>query len=133
MHAGRLLALAGCLVLAAWFVLDARQAQETADVSAIVSQTAPVTAAQAAHATSLLASAAKLNPDRSVQILRGELLLRRHHAAQARSALLGVTHAEPQNFLAWYWLADASASAPRTFYAAELRMEQLDPELRKLG
>jgi predicted Zn-dependent protease len=118
------------LLACAWFVLGIRQAHELASAASIVSQQRPPTAAQARTAGSQLRSAAELNPDLEVDVLRGRLALARGNPPAARRILESVTRREPQNLEAWLWLARASAGAPATFQLAVARFHQLLPHVR---
>ncbi len=66
-----LLAVVAC----AWFALAIRAAHNSNRVSAIVSGQAPLTAAEAAHARSLLDAPRTLNPDTAVDLLRAKVAL----------------------------------------------------------
>jgi predicted Zn-dependent protease len=130
----RLLAVALALVslvAAAWFALAARQAHDTAAASAIVAAGSPPTAAQTAHAFSLLRTAKQLNPDTQVDVLRAQLLLDQGRRQAARSVLQRVVASEPDNALAWEWLARASVGDTAEFFRAVLRFEQLVPAVHR--
>jgi predicted Zn-dependent protease len=118
------------LVVCAWFVLSIRQAQATTAASAIVTGTSRLPAAQAEHVASLLSSAQTLNPDRQVDVLRGELELGQGDRVAARRILEQVVAREPENVLAWEWLARASVGDLREFYLAAYRIRQLLPPVR---
>lgn len=118
------------LVSCAWFVLSARQAHALTAATAIVSQSTPLSTAQARHAASLLDSAGTLNPDRQVDVLRGQLALARGEVPAAQRILLGVVRAEPENLNAWIALLRASKNSPALFQRALTRIDQLLPPVR---
>jgi uncharacterized protein HemY len=119
-------ALVACaLVACAWFALGIRQAHQIARATSIVSLPRPPTAAQARGADSLLRSAATLNPDLEVDVLRGRLARARGDLPAARRILRSVVSREPDNVEAWIWLARASNGSPATFRLAVRRVEQL--------
>ncbi len=122
---GALLVLA--LVMAAWFALGIRQAQNTNQASALVAPGARLTASQAAKASDLLDAAGFLNPDRQVEVLRAELRADRGDLSGARRILKGVVRTEPQNLAAWLALARSSAGDVTDFYAAAYAIHHLVP------
>jgi predicted Zn-dependent protease len=101
--------LALALVAAAWFALAVRQAQDTNRASVLLGAAAPLSAQQAQRARSLLSSAGTLNPDLTVDLLRGQLAFDQHHGAAAERILESVTRREPLNLQAWTQLAFAAA------------------------
>lgn len=98
------------VVLGAWFVLGARQAHDLAQAQAIINADQTPTAAQAAHAWSLLHAAAVLNPDGNVDLARAALALDRNRPRVARVYAERVTNAEPLNILAWSQLVYVAAA-----------------------
>ena len=123
----RIASLALALVVTAWFALGVRQAIETSDAGAIVAAGARLSPARAQHAAQLLRSAAFLNPDRQVDVLRARADLGRDRRAVARAILERVVASEPDNLEAWIWLARSSVGDLRGFYAAAFRIRQLVP------
>jgi predicted Zn-dependent protease len=113
------------LAITAWFALSVHQTVDTDRASALM--TPHATPAHLARADALLDSAKALNPDRSVDILRAQVELDAHHEARARAILERVVAAEPDNALAWEWLARASVGDLHEFYLAAFRLEQLVP------
>ena len=122
---GVVLALAGC----AWFVIGIRQAHDTAAAGAIVSGPLPLTAAQAAHARSLLHTAGQLNPDTQVDLLRAQLDRQRGDGAAARATIRKVLRDEPRNVRAWFALARSEGSDPRMFLLALGHIRALMPRV----
>lgn len=112
MRAARLTVAAAGIVIVAWFALGARQAHDLSLATDIVSQNGTVSATQAARASSLLDSAATLNPDQQVKLVRGALAIDRSQYGRARSVLTQVTNAEPLNLEAWLTLAHATGGQP---------------------
>lgn len=118
------------LVTCAWFALSVHQAHALGAATSIISQSTPLTQAQARRAASLLDSAGTLNPDRQVEVLRGQLALARGDAPAAQRILVGVVRAEPQNLNAWIVLVRASKGSPALFKLALARIDQLLPPVR---
>lgn len=112
-------------IAVAWFALSAHQAIDTSRASALI---APGSSpAQLRRAEGLLNGARLLNPDRSVDLLRAQAELDENHAGKARAILERVVASEPDNAVAWEWLARASVNDLREFYLAAFRIEQLVP------
>jgi predicted Zn-dependent protease len=105
----RVAAVGMAAVIAAWFALGIHQAVDTSQATALITGPSPLSAARAAHARALLSSAATLNPDQTVNVLRGELAMAQNQNAAAQQILVGVTRSEPQNLDAWIQLAYAAA------------------------
>jgi len=127
MPRGMTLALGvAALVIAAWFALGVRQAIDTDRASVIVGR-GGVSVADAAHADALLRSAGWLNPDRTVDVLRGRLLLDEGRAGAARAALLKVALAEPRNAAAWVAFGSAAAGDRQAFLLALAHVHELVP------
>jgi hypothetical protein len=126
---GRWLALAAALVALAWFAIGVRQAQDTDRATAIISGAAPLGAAQARHAQSLLHDAGQLNPDTAVDLLRAQLALRQGDRARARAIALDVTRSEPQNLDAWLAYGTASSNDRRAFVFALRHLNELAPRV----
>jgi predicted Zn-dependent protease len=96
------------LIVCAWFVLGARQARDTARAEALVNTSAQLSSAQVSRARSLLGSAGALNPDLTVDTLRGQLALDQNQSRRALQILESVTRREPMNLDAWVLLAQAT-------------------------
>lgn len=118
---------AGCvaLVACAWFALGAVQAIDTSRATALLSGRS-ISPRRADEVRSLLDTAGTLNPDQSVNLLRGQLAYRQGHIGRARGILLSVTQAEPQNLQAWLQLAHDSDSVTY-FRLALTRINRLLP------
>ena len=115
------------LVAAGWYVVGIRQAEDTGRASALVSGGTRLSAAQASRASALLDSAAFLNPDREVDVLRAQLERDQGNLGGARAILDRVVLKEPDNLDAWIWLARSSVGDPKDFYTAAYRVRQLVP------
>ncbi len=123
--------LAVAVLVCAWFGVGVRQALDTSHATAIVNLTSKLTAAQVAHARSLLHAAGQLNPDRQVAMLRGQLALDEGDTADAERILRGVTAAEPLNIQAWALLAQADQTRDRTEFVLAIRtIGRLDPRVK---
>jgi predicted Zn-dependent protease len=125
------LALAG-LIAAGWFALGIRQAHDIDRVTSIVvglNGQSRLSPARAASANSMLDSAATLDPDRMVDVLRARVALLRGDRARAKRILLGVLADEPKNLDAWYGLA-TSAYDNATVTHALGQIARLEPTAR---
>jgi hypothetical protein len=118
--------LAIALVACAWFALGAHQVHELDAAANIVSRT-HVSSSVARVATARLSSAATLNPDLEVDVLRGRLAMARGELPDARRIFDSVVEREPKDLEAWIWLARASAGSPATFRLAVTRIDRLLP------
>jgi hypothetical protein len=129
MRLARLLLAGFALVVGAWFVLGIRQAHDTAAATAIVNAKGKVSAAAAAHASSLLDSAATLNPDVEITILRSQLALRRGDDRRAAAIARQATGQEPSNVSTWLAVAVANYDSGKVDPRVVGRMAVLDPQL----
>ncbi|MBV8431312.1 MAG: hypothetical protein JO244_09135 [Solirubrobacterales bacterium] len=118
------------LVVSAWYGLSIRQAHDTAAAAAIVTGSTPLAPAEARHASDLLGSAGRLNPDRQVDVLRAQLALAQGDRLGARRILEHVVAQEPENAVAWEWLARASSDDRHEFFFALIHLRQLVPPVR---
>jgi predicted Zn-dependent protease len=118
-----MVALAAC----AWYALGIRETHETDRATAIVSASTPLSAEQVREASSLLSSAKVLNPDTAPDVLRGQLERDQGRFAQARATLERVIAREPDNAVAWLWLAKSSPGMPKTAIGALLHISRLVP------
>jgi predicted Zn-dependent protease len=109
--AARIGLVALVLLVSAWFGLGAYQDQQTGKAGALVAGGNRLTARQAGQARATLDSAGTLNPDRAVDILRGELAIDQRHYPRAIRILGSVTAREPLNLTAWAELGIAAAKA----------------------
>jgi predicted Zn-dependent protease len=121
----RLLGLTSTLLICAWYALGVHQAQDINRASNIIEGSNQPTRAQARHALALLSTAATLNPDRTVDLLRAELALDEGHAATARRILAPVLREEPENVSAWALLARAAGNDRVVYYAALIHLRTL--------
>ncbi len=99
------------VLIAAWFGLGWYQAKNTGKAGALVAGAHRLTARQAEDARSTLDSAATLNPDRAVDVLRGELAVDQGNYPGAIRILRSVTASEPLNLTAWIELGIAAAKS----------------------
>lgn len=126
----RVLVAAVAVVACAWFALGAREARDTAKATSILDGSSRLSAAQAQRTRSLLSSAATLNPDREVTILKARLALVQGNASAATRLLKGVIDAEPRNLEAWMHLAIAD-HAPADLAVTIRKLAELDPQLAR--
>jgi Flp pilus assembly protein TadD len=125
----RLIPVTAALIVSAWFGLGWVQARDTGQADALLSSTSSPSAAQAGRIRSLLSSAATLNPDRTVDLLRARLDLNRRDYAPAIALLEAVTRSEPENVFAWSQLGYTAGTAGRLQLAARAahHVAVLDP------
>jgi predicted Zn-dependent protease len=120
---GLVVALAAC----AWYALGIRETHETKRANAIVSASTSLTAEQVREASSLLSSAKVLNPDSTPDVLRAQLERDQGQLTQARATLQRVVAREPENIVAWLWLAKSSTGNPTAGIGALLQIRRLMP------
>jgi hypothetical protein len=115
----------------AWFGLGIVQSHATDAASSIVSGSGRLAPAQAARARSLLATAATLNPDHSVDLLRAELAVREGRTSAAIAILRQTAADEPMNLSAWLALAQTALGHNRQVLNLTIpRLATLDPKLK---
>jgi predicted Zn-dependent protease len=85
-----------------------------------------LTAAQAARVGSLLDAAGMFNPDREVDLLRGQVLLGEGQRRPALRVFEGVTRDEPMNIEAWVLVAQTAYGNGPLIDRALARVGQLD-------
>jgi hypothetical protein len=129
-QASRFVVLVVAIVMVAWFLLGALQAHDISRATNIVSQSGPVTAAQAAQVSSLLSFAGTLNPDQEVNILRASLAASRNNSVSATRILLKVGREEPSNLEAWDLLAQLAGGDSKLELLALKHIAELDPRAR---
>jgi predicted Zn-dependent protease len=121
------------LVVCAWFALGIREAHEVTVATQIVSSARAPTSAALRSAAGELSSAAFLDPDRTVDILRGRVAIKQGRIADARRILSAVTREEPRDLEAWIWFTGASLGTPQA-RVGTAQIAQLDPlDARKVG
>jgi predicted Zn-dependent protease len=126
---GRICAALLALAVCAWFVLDIRQVRDTSAASAIVAKPPKIAVPQASRANDLLGSAQTLNPDLTVNVLRGRLALVENDKARALRILKDVVRREPMNLLAWVYIAEAAFRLDEHSLRQALgKIAQLDPK-----
>jgi predicted Zn-dependent protease len=122
-----LLALLAC----AWFALGARQAHEMTKATNLLESSSSLSSRQLHEAQSWLDSAATLNPDRTVDILRARALIKAGQARNAEQLLESVTRREPLSLEAWIWLAGSALGDPPVARRALAHIDTLDPRARQ--
>lgn len=118
-------ALAFAVAACVWFAIGVRQAHDVTVATNIV--TSSHTPANLARASSALSSAAFLNPDQNVDILRGRVAIARGQLARARQILRRVTKKEPLNLIAWIWFTGASLGERHDGTLGAEQIAKLDP------
>jgi hypothetical protein len=124
----RTVVIAASLIVCAWFALGIRQAHDLARATSIVSGPGSVGPGQARQASALLRSAAVLNPDSQVDLLKGQLAFRDGDRASAGRLFADVAKREPMNLMAWFWLAQAPENH-QAWLIALARVAQLEPQV----
>ena len=99
------------LAVSAWFGLGFYQAHHTQRASALIVGATHLTRSQVREAKSELDAAGTLNPDRAVNVLRGQLAADQGRDRTAIGILSSVTAREPLNLMAWAQLGFAAAKA----------------------
>ena len=120
------------LVVSAWFGLSWYQAEQTGKASALVNGGGQLSPAQARRTRAALSAAATLNPDLTVDVLRGQLAIDQRDYRRAIRVLGSVTAREPLNLTAWAELGVAAAKAgdSRVLAAAGRNIAFLIPRVR---
>jgi hypothetical protein len=120
------------LLVCAWFAIGIRQAVNTNRATALVAGGNRLTVTRDQRARSLLSSAAFLNPDREVTLLRGQLALDERRIAAAERIFASVTRREPLNLEAWVKLGYSAGAAGdiRTVRLAGRHINELYAGLR---
>jgi Flp pilus assembly protein TadD len=123
--------VAVAVVICAWFALGFVQARDTSRATALLTRATPLSRAEAARTGSLLGSAGTLNPDLTVDVLRGALQSEERNYAAAERTLLSVTRREPDNLEAWVQLAFVAAQDGdhTTAVAAARKVSALHPRV----
>jgi predicted Zn-dependent protease len=130
----RALLIAIALLSAGWFALGVRQANEISAATLIVSSAGHhLTPGQVRHARALLSSAAVLNPDSTVEVLRAQLDRDQGDLRGARRILNRVVAREPDNLAAWSALGLSAAGSRATALRALRNAVRLDPAVRVGG
>jgi hypothetical protein len=129
---GRAALVALAVVACAWFVLGARQAHEINAATAAVTGSGRLSAAAAQRVRSQLSAAKTLDPDRTPEILLGQLAVRQRDYGAALRALEPVTRSEPMNLEAWVQLVYAAALVHdrAVLVSATRHVSALFPKLR---
>lgn len=127
------LARVGLVVLAlavcAWYAIGVRQSRDQAAAEGIVQGNVTPTPSVTRHALDLLDSAGTLNPDRAIDLLRAQALVRAGEAPQALRLMKSVVAAEPDNVDAWivYGFAAGSRDPAAARLARAKRLELAPP------
>lgn len=118
----------GAVIVCAWFALGAVQTRNENRATDLIDSFQTPTPALTAHILGLLDTAATLNPDRNVDLLRAQALTRSGHPDAGLRVAERVVAAEPLNIDAWtvYGFA-ARPGHPRLFRLAELKLRRLAP------
>jgi predicted Zn-dependent protease len=120
------------LLVCAWFAIGVGQSVSTSRATALIASGKRLTAQQVGRARSLISSAAFLNPDLGIELLRGQLASNEGRKAAAERVFESVTRREPLNLAGWVELAYAAGAAGdiRTALIAGRHIIQLYPKPR---
>jgi hypothetical protein len=124
----RLAMIAFALITCAWFVLGIRETHNVDRATAILSSGSRPSPARAAEAASLLRGARPLNPDSRVDILGSQLAYELGRLPQAQRIAEAVARREPENAVAWLWVARSAPNAA-AFYFALHKIAALVPKI----
>jgi len=122
----RIITVCVALLIAAWFVLGARQARELDHATTVIESASSLTAAQAARVDSMLSAAATLNPDQEVSLLRARVAVLQGHNSAATHILERLVQDEPLNIEGWVWLARVALPSRTLFDRALVNIHRLD-------
>ncbi|MEA2168269.1 MAG: hypothetical protein QOF76_1569 [Solirubrobacteraceae bacterium] len=126
----RALAVAGALVVTAFFGLAVRQATSANAARERLVGLAPRSPAAAARTRTLIDHAGTLNPDRGIDVLRARLDFLQGQIAAGRRILLDVVADEPHNVEAWTALALAFGTLdPPLAARARDALDRLAPDV----
>lgn len=118
----------GALIVCAWFVLVGVQTRDQHRATDLIDSFSTPAPALTARILGLLDTAATLNPDRNVDLLRAQAQTRSGHPSAALRIAERVAAAEPLNIAALTVLGFAARpSHPAEFRLAERKLRQLAP------
>jgi predicted Zn-dependent protease len=123
----RAVIVALAVATAAWFILGARQARDTARATSIISASSSLSKTQAQRAMSFISAAGELNPDSGVDLLRAQVEAERGRRQAAVRILVGLTLREPDNAVIWDQLAHAATNARVVAHALRQLAELTSP------
>lgn len=128
----RLALLALAVAACAWFALGAVQVHDLTRASALIPNQTTLTPAQAARILHVLDRASTLNPDRTIDVLRGETYVHVGDKAAAERVMKSVVRDEPMNVDAWIVLGIAAdPSDPVIEQLAIAKQRELVPPVRR--
>jgi hypothetical protein len=118
------------VLIAGWFALGVRQATDISAATSSVSSGRHLSSGDARRIRGLLNSAAVLNPDATVDLLRAQLDRDQGDLRAARRILEGVVAREPDNVAAWYALGLSADGSRATGLRALRNLVRLAPAVR---
>jgi hypothetical protein len=119
--------LAVALVMCAWFALGAIQTRDQDRAAALINTFVSPSPAVTEHILGLLDTAGTLNPDRNIDLLRAQALVRAKRVRAGIAAALSVARAEPHNANAWIVLGFAAQHDPTLARLAREQLQKLVP------
>jgi len=129
----RALLIATAVLTAGWFALGVRQAADINAATSIVSGGRHPSLGEARRVRGLLNSAAVLNPDSTVDLVRAALDRDQGDFRGARRILNRVVAREPDNLAAWYALGLSAEGSRATGLRALRNAVRLAPAVRGGG
>lgn len=127
MTVARIAVAAVALVVGAFFGLGIVQSHHLSAAQAVVDNAQNVTPALEARARADLDTAATLNPDRTIDMTRGQLDLRVGEVVAARAVFNHLVASEPKNVEAWLGLSESLYGKPYLVVALA-KLAALDPQ-----
>ncbi len=116
------------LLVCGWYALGIVQAHDQARATSLLNQPGTPTPGQTKRILGLLDGAGWLNPDRDIDLLRGEAEIRGGEPAAAQGLMQQVLRDEPLNVDAWIELGFAAGTRdPALARLARRRERQLAP------
>lgn len=118
------------LAVGAWFYLGVVQARDLSAATAVATSAQTPSPSRAAHASSLLDSAATLNPDIQVKLVRAQLAAGRGERDRAIAISEQAAREEPENVLTWFELARVAGTNRAALLLAFAHIKVLSPPVR---
>jgi predicted Zn-dependent protease len=121
-----LLALA--VLAVAWYIVGEVQLHAQTQAATLIPDRTKMPPSQLTRVLHLLDRAATLNPDRAIDVLRGEAYVHSDQSHAAEGLMKRVVREEPLNINAWIllWIA-ASPTDPATAHSALAKQHELAP------
>ena len=119
--------IATSVVVCAWFALGAVEVHDQNRATALLSIPGIPPKARTAQILHLLDDAGRLNPDRTIDLLRAQAHIVADQRAIAEREALAVVRDEPKNIYAWIVVAIAAVHDPAVLQQAVAQRRALAP------